>query len=168
MLDRPNSRWTRATMTLLAASARAPVSGLKAASVCMFMRPMFVEPTFPESRAPPTIPTGCPAFRPIRRLKKRSTSLGRPELEGGGVLEEEGPLFGEEEREAGQVDLLVVRLHLGEVGVRGQVHGEVRGDAPLHVEPDVEAFGFAVLGADRKRVPARFAERERGDLDVPP
>ena len=76
--DRPTSRWTRATAKLFAERSRAPLSGSNAASVCMFMTPRFQAPTFPDIRAPPMIPTGCPAWSPIRRLKNRSTSCGAP------------------------------------------------------------------------------------------
>ena len=53
------------------------------------------------------------------------------------VLQEEFPLLGEEEREPRQVDLLLIRLHLGEVGVHGEVGDEVVRDGVLHVEPDI-------------------------------
>ena len=43
--------------------------------------------------------------------------LGDADREQAGVLEEEGPLLGKEEVEAVEVDLLLVDLDLGEVGV---------------------------------------------------
>ncbi len=94
--------------------------------------------------------------------------LRRSELEGRGVLQEEGPLFREEERKPGEVDLLVVRLDLGEVGVRGHVHGEIRRHTPFHIQSDVEPLGRPRLVADGEVVPRGVAEREGGDLDVPP
>ncbi len=44
---------------------------------------------------------------------------GIADREEAGVLEEERPLLGEEQREAIEVDLLIVDLDLGEVGVDG-------------------------------------------------
>ena len=56
------------------------------------------------------------------------------ELEELGTLQEELPFFRIEEAEAAQVDLDVVHFHLGEVGVVGQVQGEARCEAVLHVQ----------------------------------
>src|SRR5690606_21433554 len=53
------------------------------------------------------------------------------------VLEEEGPLLREEKVKAGEVYLLLIRFHLGEVGVDGRVQGQVRPNAPLEIEADV-------------------------------
>ena len=85
--------------------------------------------------------------------------LGLPELEGGGVFEEEGALLGEEEVEAGEVDLLLVGFDLGEVGVHGEVGGELRGDAPLHVESEVAEGVVRVAG--QGVVLAEAGERRR-------
>ena len=54
-----------------------------------------------------------------------------------GVLEEEVALLREEQREAGEVHLLLVDFRLGEVGVDRDVEGEAGLEAVLHVEPDV-------------------------------
>ena len=59
-----------------------------------------------------------------------------------GVIQEEGSLLGEEQAETVQVDLLIVGLHLGEVGVDRHVEREARGDAVLEVHAD-----FAVVDA---------------------
>ena len=60
-----------------------------------------------------------------------------------GALDEEGALLLEEGLEGGQVDLGGVGLDLAEVGVDGQVEGEVVAQAEL----GVEAGGEAVVGA---------------------
>ena len=54
-----------------------------------------------------------------------------------GVLQEEGALLREEQVESGEVDLLVVHLHLGEVGVVGQIEVQAGGDADLGVQAEV-------------------------------
>ena len=50
------------------------------------------------------------------------------DAEHAGVLEKEVPLLRKEEGEAGQVDLLLVHLHLREIGVQGEV--QVQGRKP--------------------------------------
>ena len=42
--------------------------------------------------------------------------------------------------------LVVVYLYLGEVGVHSEVHREVWGETPLHIEPNVETPCLSVLG----------------------
>ena len=59
------------------------------------------------------------------------------EVEDAVSLQEKLPLLGKEEAEAGQVHLLLVHLHLREVGVVGEVGREVRCDADLHVEAEI-------------------------------
>ena len=81
-----------------------------------------------------------------------------------GVLEEEGPLLGEEEVEPGEVDLLVVHLHLGEVGVVGEVHVEARGDADLGVHAEIGVRLHLDFGGV---VAAGRSERVGRDLEVP-
>ena len=63
--------------------------------------------------------------------------LRLPELKELRVLEEERTLLGEEQREARQVDLLLVGFDLGEVGVDRQIERQVGAHAPLDVEADV-------------------------------
>ena len=73
--------------------------------------------------------------------------LSQRVLEDGAPLLEEAPLLGEEEREARQVDLLIVRLHLGEVGVRGQVEIEVRGECVFDIQACFPgAVGPSIVG----------------------
>ena len=59
------------------------------------------------------------------------------EAEQAGPFQEELALLGEEQAEAGEVDLDVVRLHLREVGIERGVQGEVGRDRVLHVEAQV-------------------------------
>ena len=56
------------------------------------------------------------------------------------VLEEERPLLGKEQVEPCQVDLLLVDLHLREVGVVGQVERHARRHADLAVDAPVGVF----------------------------
>ena len=58
-----------------------------------------------------------------------------PDTEQAGVLKEEGPLLGKEQAEPVQVDLLLVRLDLGEVRVVGEVQRQARGQRVLEVDP---------------------------------
>ena len=60
------------------------------------------------------------------------------------ILEEERALLREQQVESRQVDLLLVHLHLGEVGVVGEVERHARGDADLAV--DAEIAGAVVPG----------------------
>ena len=69
------------------------------------------------------------------------------EVEHAAAFEEELALLRQEQVEARQVDLLLVDLDLREVGVDGEVGGEIRGDAVLHVAADV-----AVLVVRRRRI----------------
>ena len=58
------------------------------------------------------------------------------EAEDVGPFQEELPLLGIEQAEAGQVELLLVGFDLGEIGVDGQVGGDVRSQAGLDVQAD--------------------------------
>ena len=73
----------------------------------------------------------------------------QPVLEYRRAFLEEAPLLREEERKACEIDLLVVRLHLSEVGVERQVEVEIRGEAVFDVEPGLlhSAFEAFVAGA---------------------
>jgi hypothetical protein len=85
----------------------------------------------PVSFAPTRIGTSASSSRPMRRLKKGTRSFAEiGELEDARVLQEEVALLGEEQREARQVDLALIDLGLGEVGV----HGERRGEPVVSVE----------------------------------
>ncbi len=81
---------------------------------------------------------GSPGRRQADPAGEEEVDLLRlAELEGRGVLEEERPLLGEEEVEAGEVHLLLVGLDLGEVGVNRHVQREVGPDSPLEVAADL-------------------------------
>jgi hypothetical protein len=66
-------------------------------------------------------------------------------VEGAAGLEEELPLFGEEDREAGQVDDLPVRFDLRKVRVDREVRREGRRNTQLGIHP---CLGIAVAGPD--------------------
>ena len=93
------------------------------------------------------LPAQASAGADVDRLTKlRNTDTAREEqinrlrlteLKGVRVLEEERPLLGEEDREPGQVHLLLVGLDLREVGVDRRVERQVGAHAPLEVEPDI-------------------------------
>jgi hypothetical protein len=86
------------------------------------------------------------------------------------ALGEEGPLLGEEEREAGEVHHLPVHLGLREVGEDGEVGRERVGDRHLHVEPGGEgARGcgpqrLGAVGVEASLAQSPLAEDERTQL----
>ena len=82
------------------------------------------------------------------------------ELENPCPFEEEVPFLGEEQAEAGEVDLLLVRLHLGEVGLPGQVEGQRGGKSVLEVEAGVEGV---FTGQVRGEIPPRAAQQVGDD-----
>ena len=81
----------------------------------------------------------APAVEQDRHLVRAPPTCRRraAERERARVLEEELALLREEEAEAREVDLLLVGLDLGEVGVVGEVGREVLRHAVLHVDADV-------------------------------
>ena len=81
-------------------------------------------------------------------------------------FQKELALFGKEEAEAGEVDLLGVRLHLGEIGVPGEVGGEPAGDPDLGVHP-VVASVLAFQPAGARAHPGAVADDVGLDLDGP-
>jgi hypothetical protein len=95
----------------------------------MLSAPTSNDPTFPVSRPPPRIGTSTPDWSPMRAAEEQLRRVAPPaaapapaaaerELVDRAALEEELALLREVELEAGQVDLLLVGLDLGEVGVR--------------------------------------------------
>jgi len=78
-----------------------------------------------------------------RRLAR--VALRQTELEDAGVLQEELALLGEEEGEAGEVDLLLVGLDLGEVGVEREIEREAARDPPLEVEAQLDVVPRRVV-----------------------
>ena len=113
----------------------------------------------------------------MRRLKKssRSSSGGRnratvrelrgnvAEVEDAGVLEEELALFGKEQAELREVDLLLVGFGLREVRVDRGVEGQRRRDAGLHIDTGGQIFVEAAFAnaahraAGEKRLDAQVA-----------
>src|SRR4029453_14034928 len=77
-------------------------------------------------------------------VKRREDGLPC-KVEGAAGFEEELPLFGEEDREAGQVDDLPVRLDLRKVCVDGEVDRKGRRNAKLGIHP---CLGIAAAGLD--------------------
>ena len=110
------------------------------------------------------LPAQASAGQDVDRLTKlRNTDTAREEqvnrlrlaeLKGLRVLEEERPLLGEEDREPGQVDLLLVGLDLREVGVDRRVERQVGAHAPLDVQPDITRE-VDLIGEHRPVVVAR-------------
>src|SRR5207244_3299639 len=76
-----------------------------------------------------------PAVEQCRRIAAGPSS----EIEDALVLQEEIALLRKEEAEAGEVDLLLIRFDLCEVGVVGQVGGEPARHAHLYVETAIAA-----------------------------
>ena len=98
-----------------------------------------------------------PAEEEFRAAPERGPAADAEET---GVLQEEGPLFGEEQAEAVEIDLLIVGFHLGEVRVDGQVKRQARGDAVLEVHADVAVVGAAL------HVVAGRAQDVRSQLEI--
>ena len=84
----------------------------------------------------------------------------RSHREGAGVLEEERALLGEEKIEAGQVDLLLVGLDLGEVGVIGEIGRQARRHPELGVGAEL-GRGVGRGGIDV--VAVQRPQRRRGE-----
>ena len=109
------------------------------------------------------------AGRPAADLPQRAVAgagaAAAGEVEDAPAFEEELALLGEEQVEPRQVHLLLVHLDLGEVGVPGQVGGQVAGDAVLDVQP---AVAVAVVAARRVRgeVGGDPGDAVRLDLEV--
>jgi hypothetical protein len=59
--------------------------------------------------------------------------LNLAKLEDGGIFQKKLSLLGEEEAESSQIDLLLIRFHLGKVGVHRQVQRQSRSDSILDV-----------------------------------
>ena len=74
------------------------------------------------------------------------------EVEDAAALEEEVALLREEQAEAREVDLLLVDLDLREVGVDGEVGGQVRRDAVLDVAAESPSRSFRDGGVRRRSV----------------
>ena len=97
------------------------------------------------SRVEADAPTVEERRRPRRRIAVAAAAEAEPgaaaataaaEVEDTAPLEEEVALLGKLQAEPGEVQLLFVHFHLGEVGPHGDVGGQVRGDAVLQVAAD--------------------------------
>ena len=86
-----------------------------------------------------------------------------PEVEDALALEEELALLREEQAEPRQVDLLLVDLHLREVGVVGEVRRQVLGQAVLHVDA---AVSVAVVRDRGRDGPVGVERADRVGLDL--
>ena len=106
--------------------------------------------TSPPPKKPPPPPgrPACPGPAPAPEER------AAPEVEDAAAFEEEVALLGEEEAEAREVDLLLVDLDLREVGVVGEVRGQVLGDAVLDVDADVAGGVVADAARDVAGQPA--------------
>ena len=87
--------------------------------------------------------TDAPAVEDQRGRRAAEPAAPFPELEDSRPLQKKAALFRKEQAEAGEVDLLLVGLHLSEVGPVRQVEGQAGGEAVLEVDPGVQ---FALLG----------------------
>ena len=113
----------------------------------------------------PPVEAYIPAVEQHRRVAAAERpGAGPAEREQPLVLQKEFALLGKEQREAREVDLLLVRLHLGEVRVDGEIGRQVLRDAVL----DVEAARAAEVVAERvggHQVARHVADSVRLDLD---
>ena len=89
-----------------------------------------------------------------------------PHSELPGVLQEELPFFGEKQGEARKIDLLVIHLGLGEVGVDCDIEVQACRHAVLYVESDV-AVGCVVRDPILCLTPP-LSRHERLDTEIPP
>ncbi len=104
-----------------------------------------------------------------RRTSRASAAkLDRlPEVEDAGAFEEEIAKLREEQAEPRQVDLLLVRLHLREVRVVGEVQREAGREAVLQVQAGFEQRLFRGIQRAFER-PAGAAQGEGRDLESGP
>ena len=86
-----------------------------------------------------------------------------PDGKQSGVLEKKGPLFRKEQGKPVEVDLLVVYLHLCEIGVVGQVERHARCHAVLQVGTQVACVEVASVFSPTQR----FTQHVRRELQVP-
>ncbi len=139
LLRRSTLRLSRSAEKLV---ETAPASG--ASSVWMLRAPMLYapgaagEPAAAQHRhrlalAQPDLP----AEEQQRHVARAVAGLHAAEVEDALALDEEVALLGEEQAEAGQVDLLQVLFHLGEVGPHGGVEDQAAGQPVLEVEAGV-------------------------------
>ena len=124
---------------------------------------MLFLPDLPARRTPPRMGIGVPASdRPMRRLKNRSVctcaevnALPVPMVKKLEFSRKKSRFSGIEQAEAREVHLLLVHLHLREVGVERDVHVEPGRDAVARVEAHVaNGVGGADVGDGcRSRTP---------------
>ncbi len=76
-----------------------------------------------------------------------------------GPFEEKVAFLGEEQAEAGEVDLLLVGFHLGEIGSVGQVQGQRGGEAVFEIQARVQVVFSGAVG----REIAPGAAQQEGD-----
>ena len=159
----------------MAVKVVAGVADTGSAPVRMVSAPTLNAPIRPVSR-PPTLRRHLPAvLEPDAAAVEQDRGAapateqagpGAPEGEQPLIFEEELALLGEEEAETREVDLLLVRFHLREVGVEGHVSHQVLGDPVLHVEPDVSINGVR-HGGRGHAIAREVAGHERFQLEGP-
>ncbi len=130
----------------------------------MFSRPTLNLPALPETRPPPMIGIACAVVADADAAAEEQIDFtGIADAEEAGVLEEERALLREEQREAIEVDLLIVDFDLREVGVDGGIERQARRDAVFQVAAEI-VIG---LGVDRRDAGLeRVAERIGRDAEV--
>src|SRR3989441_13150585 len=120
-------------------AVRAPTDSVFALVAPAGLRVEDTDPPWPE---PPVEP--APGEDRHRRTARVEADVARveqlhpsrcAEVEHAARFEEELALFGEEKRESGEVDHLLVGFYLREVGTDRDVRGQHRGDAELGVDP---------------------------------
>ena len=83
-------------------------------------------PTRPTTRAPPRILTGCEVGCQSNAARvEEPRAVRRHEVEQAAAFLEETAPLGKEQRKPVERDLLLVGLHLGEVGVQREVEREI-------------------------------------------
>ena len=143
LLRRSRLRFSRSAEKLV---ATAPAAG--ASSVWMSSAPMLYAPgAAGEPRAADDrhglalAQADLPAEEQQRHVARAVAGLHAAEVEDALAFDEEVALLGEEQAEAGEVDLLQVFFDLREVGAQGGVEDQAAGQAVLEVEAGVGRRG---------------------------
>ena len=138
----------RATLKLLADKPRSSSS-----AVCMLMMPTLVCGAIrPDNRPPPMMGIARVVGADADCAAEEHFGLAADaDREESGILEEERPLFGEEQVEAIEIDLLGIDFDLGEVGVVGRIERQAWRQAVFHIHTEIAVF---LRSATAGRVPS--------------
>ena len=90
---------------------------------------------------------------PFRAAHRRSPGRRNPgQSQRSRAFEKELALLGKEETEARQINLLLVHLYLGKVGVEGEVRRQILRNPVLDIESDIAVAGVPLRGVAARSV----------------